>query len=100
MASATLFMELVKAIGFPAVIFVIWYLYHQSQVKQWDSVSKSNMVFFDRILQERSTQDQRDYELLKEVIEVLRYQGALVSRMETKIDNNQFCPLVKTNTHP
>jgi hypothetical protein len=95
MSQGALLIELIKYVGFPAVIFAIWYLYHQSQVRLWSENSKSNSEVFERILRERSIRDARDYELMKNQIEVAQMQAAILARLEQKIDTNQFCPMVK-----
>ncbi len=46
---------------------------------------------FDMYRQQQTQQN----EVLKQMLETSQYQGAQLSRMEQKIDTNQFCPLVK-----
>ena len=60
---------LIENIGFPALIFAIWYLYHQSQVKA--------------------------FEILKDLLESNQYHAAILSRIESKIDSNMWCPVLK-----
>jgi len=68
---------LVENIGFPAVIFAIWYIYHQAQVKSFEKIIQNN------------------FEILKELLETNQYHAALLSRIESKIDNNLWCPILK-----
>jgi hypothetical protein len=89
------FVELVKVLGFPAVIFAVWYLYHQSQAKAWTAREKAQFDMFSLIAKERDVRDERNYEILKEMLEVSRYQSTILARMDTKIDTNQFCPMVR-----
>lgn len=34
-------LELVENIGFPSVIFIIWYLYHKAQVRNYEDLYKA-----------------------------------------------------------
>lgn len=67
----------VENIGFPALIFAIWYIYHQAQVKAFEKIIQNN------------------FEILKDLLETNQYHAALLSRIESKIDNNLWCPLLK-----
>jgi hypothetical protein len=84
MPEITLFLEMIKYIGFPSVIFAVWYLYHKSQVE-----------FFTEILKEQSSREERNHEALKEMIESMHRTVAILSRMEYKIDSNTWCPYIK-----
>ena len=33
---------MLESVGFPALIFLIWYIYHQSQVKAFELIIKDN----------------------------------------------------------
>ena len=68
---------LLENIGFPALIFAIWYIYHQSQVKAFEKIIQNN------------------FEILKDLLETNQFHAALLSRIESKIDNNLWCPLLK-----
>lgn len=67
----------VESVGFPALIFAIWYIYHQSQVKAFELIVKDN------------------FEILKDLLETNQYHAAILSRVENKIDNNLWCPILK-----
>ena len=67
----------VENVGFPALIFAIWYIYHQSQVKAFEKIIQNN------------------FEILKDLLETNQYHAALLSRIESKIDNNLWCPILK-----
>ncbi len=67
----------VESVGFPALIFAIWYIYHQGQMKAFELIVKDN------------------FEILKELLETNQYHAALLSRIENKIDNNLWCPILK-----
>lgn len=68
---------LIESIGFPAVIFMIWFIYHRSQVKTFETIIKNN------------------FEILREMVETNQYHGIILSRLESKIDSNHWCPMVK-----
>ena len=68
---------LIENIGFPALIFLIWYIYHQSQVKAFELIINDN------------------FEILKDLLETNQFHAALLSRIESKIDNNLWCPILK-----
>jgi len=67
----------IENVGFPALIFAIWYIYHQAQVKAFEKIIQNN------------------FEILKDLLETNQYHAALLSRIESKIDNNLWCPLLK-----
>lgn len=69
--------ELTKNIGFPAVIFAIWYIYHKSQVKTFEDIVNNN------------------FKVLRDLLETNQYHAALLSRIESKIDTNLWCPILK-----
>lgn len=95
MLDTAFLIEIVKAIGFPAVIFVIWFLYHKSQVEQQKQSSKDNVKMFTKIIDEQAQREERNYKLLKEMLETHQYHGALLSVIKEKIDTNQWCPYIK-----
>jgi len=77
MSETALLIELVKNIGFPAVIFAIWYIYHKAQVKTFEDIVNNN------------------FKVLKDLLETNQYHAALLSRIESKIDTNLWCPILK-----
>ena len=73
----SLLMKLFESIGFPAVIFVIWYIYHNAQVKTFEKIISNN------------------FEILKDLVETHQYNATVMSRIESKIDGNLWCPILK-----
>lgn len=71
------FLPLVQNIGFPAVIFLVWYIYHKAQSKLFENMMNQN------------------FSILKDLLETNQYHAALLSRVESKIDNNLWCPVLK-----
>ena len=70
-------MVIIESIGFPALIFVIWYVYHKAQVKTFEVLLNNNFT------------------ILKDLLETNQYHAALLSRIESKIDNNMWCPILR-----
>jgi len=71
------FLPLVQNIGFPAVIFLVWYIYHKAQSKLFEDMMNQN------------------FSILKDLLETNQYHAAILSRVESKIDNNLWCPILK-----
>jgi len=95
-------MELVKVIGFPALIFFIWFLYHRSESQKWEKLietysanQEQQLKFMQNILTQSNTESERIYQLLRDSIEVGNHHSSILSRMEQKIDRNQSCPIVR-----
>lgn len=76
--------EVVKSVGVAGLIFVVWYVYHQSVMRSLQSV-----------IEEQRRKDEQHFEILKGFVDTLQYQGACLARMENKIDTNAFCPLTR-----
>ena len=91
MTETTFFVEIIKNLGVAALIFVIWYIDHQSQQKQ----QKDTVEAFNKIIDEQAKREERNFNLLKEMLETNQYHGSLLSRICEKIDNNQWCPYIK-----
>lgn len=84
MPEANFFIDILKQLGVAGVVFVIFYIYHKSQVK-----------LFSEIIQTQNEHAKRNFEILQSFIQTLEYHGACLARMETKIDQNQFCPVAR-----
>jgi Fe2+ transport system protein B len=80
MAENTLIGELAKFVGFPIILFIIWMYYH-----------RATMRIFEKMLDAQ-------FSTLKELIETNQCTVTLLARIEQKIDNNIFCPLVRERT--
>lgn len=77
-------MQLVGQGGLSIVMFVVWFVYHKNQVE-----------FLTKILDEQSKREDRNFQILKEATETLQQLTAYISRMEYKIDSNEWCPITK-----
>jgi len=71
------FIELVKYVGFPALIFIIWFVYHKSQTKTFENIIDQN------------------FKLLGGLLESVQYQSAMLTKIAEQIQANQFCPLMR-----
>jgi hypothetical protein len=80
----TFFIEIIKSIGFPALIFIVWFIYHKSQVE-----------FFKQILKEQAEREERNFQSIKDLTEALQVNIASLCRIEYKIDTGMQCPFKK-----
>ena len=88
MTEAGFYMDLIKVVGFPAIIFIIWYIYHKSQVKAWQEVNETHA-------NETKEMFNKLFTLTDSCIETIQYNATVMARLVEKIDGNQFCPLIK-----
>jgi hypothetical protein len=84
MTEFTFFVELAKYIGFPALLFIIFYIYHRSQTEILLKTIKN--------MEER---EKKLNEYLANQTEILQWISSCLSRMEYKIDIGIECPLKK-----
>ncbi|HBE45733.1 MAG TPA: hypothetical protein DDW17_09925 [Deltaproteobacteria bacterium] len=84
MPEGSFYIDIVKQLGVAGIVFIIFYIYHKSQVK-----------LFSGIIDTQNEQAKRNFEILQSFIQTLEYHGACLARMETKIDQNQFCPVAR-----
>jgi hypothetical protein len=105
--------ELLKVAGFPGLVFLIWYLYHQSETakwqnarvddaKKWESLliqvktdQESKIALLHEILSQSEKAREREFALLKDTIETMNFHSGQLARIEQKIDTNQFCPITR-----
>lgn len=99
MSEPALFLKLVESVGFPALIFGIWYLYHRSQVKAWESQLAAQEKAWGEQMKAMNVREERVFSLLTGQLEALQCVVAQNARMESKIDSNQWCPLVREKMH-
>lgn len=99
---------LVKEIGFPALMFFVWFIYHKSESAKWvtylDQVREENKKqyeLFQNIIDQGERAREQQFVLLKETIETVNFHSNLLGRIEQKIDTSQYCPIVrKEQTKP
>lgn len=99
MTESALFLKLIESIGFPALIFAVWYLYHRSQVKAWEAREASQVETVKAQMQTMNDHEARMFTLLNGQLEALQCLVGQVARVESKIDTNQHCPIVRKESH-
>jgi len=98
-AESATFLKLIESIGFPALIFAVWYLYHRSQVKAWESREAIQSAAWDGQMQAMAAREERVFNLLGGQLEALQCLIGQMARVENKIDTNQHCPIVRKGSH-
>jgi hypothetical protein len=95
------YMEMVRAIGFPALIFLIWVIYHRSENEKWEKNFNAQREMQRDTIQGMMLQNREEREkqflLWKELSEILHLQTSQLSRLDSKISANEFCPIVRRN---
>jgi len=112
--------ELAKYVGFPALIFAVWYIYHNAQIKQSkEQIDKFHIIInqaitaqkelneiqfntfrqaIERTIDMQDDEARRMFELVKDMTETEQYQSAIMSRIETKINNLDLYKIIKDIT--
>lgn len=67
-----------------AIVFAIWWLYHKAVTEQ-----------FKEILAQMKEREIRHYELLKDSIETNKLIISTLQKINSSIDNNNWCPIAK-----
>lgn len=80
MFEASFIIDMIKYLGFPAVLFFMWLMDHKAKEKHVDTLIG--------LLREQ-------VDSAKELVENMNYQGAVLTRLEGEITTNQFCPIVR-----
>jgi hypothetical protein len=94
--------ELIKLIGFPAVIFAIWYVSHLANQKTVETLQQANEETiqslqhqYDKIIALQKDYSDRNFDLLKDISRTNELQCGLLGELKTMISLNQFCPVVR-----
>lgn len=77
-------LDALKPYGASALIFAIWYVYHKATAGQLNKIIDNNVL----------TQN-KNFELLKDMIDTNILHNALLQRIESLILNNQWCPYAR-----
>lgn len=72
--------EFLKVAGTGGIVFIIFYLYHQSTTKQMNEIIT------------------KTFDLLKEMIEQNTLQLNYLQKIDTKVSSNLWCPLIREKT--
>jgi len=102
MHDPNLFIDIVKYAGFPGILFIIFYIYHKAESEKWTQIISNQNQDSERIydllkstMDRQSQEEEKRFLLLQELTESVQFLGVSLSRVETKIDTNQFCPITK-----
>ncbi len=88
--------DIVKAVGFSGIIFVIWLLTLKFFMQVLDQQKNS----FKETLDEMSARNRENFEVLNKFAQGTEYLGGKMAEVESKIENNRFCPIVRDETRP
>ena len=86
MQEAAFFIEVIKYVGFPALIFVIWHLYHKSTNENYKQIINSTVATFTQIIEGQAKREERNFNLLKDMLETNQYHGSLLAKIVEKIE--------------
>jgi hypothetical protein len=107
------FQRLAEVGGISVIIFVIWILTIKffdrlvieqkntfntivsGNKEQFQAILTNQKDQFDSYLQEQKRHDQQAFELLKDMVETSEYVAGRMASLESKVDNNLFCPIVR-----
>jgi hypothetical protein len=97
--------DIVKAVGFSGIIFVIWvmtlkFFMHilDEQKKAFEESMARQKSSFDGIWEELSRRNKENFEILNKFASAVEYIGGQMSIMDGKIENNRFCPIMRDET--
>lgn len=86
--------ELVKQIGFPGVVLVLWFLTYRDQGRILQQ--------YQRDMQEQRKMYENNVELVKRVLTIADEQQEIIimntriqQSLVDRIESNQFCPMVR-----
>lgn len=108
MADFSFYVEVVKVVGYPALLFIVWYVYHKSTSRQYQENQKASAEQWQQLIkqmQERDVQQQKTdndqwkqlfeqasrkeqerFELLKSALETVQMHTMILAGMRDKID--------------
>lgn len=93
------FLDMVKTVGFPAVIFVVWFVSEKHHQKNRENDSKNTAQLVDELkknniytIKEMSRSNDNFVAQMKEINGAQAETFSRLGAIEVKIDNNQFCP--------
>ena len=107
MPNVDFIVEMLKQGGLPVMMFIIFILYHRGENAKWAETitnqEKESQRIYDLLkstVELQGKETERQFTLLQSLTETLQYHANTLVRVETKIDNNQFCPISKKETKP
>jgi hypothetical protein len=110
-------MELIKSavtnVGVCGILFLVWYFYHKAQSRAWMEQQrhqaeqarlqletlaeqhKLQLQSYIQLIEGHRERENKNFEVMNRYAETLEYHAACLARMETKIDQNKFCPIAR-----
>ena len=99
--------ELVKVVGFGAIIFVIWIItlnffkiILQQNKEQMLALMAQQDKQWREVREDQSKRQEESFRILEKHAESLDYLAGQVNNACAKIDSNLFCPIVRKEIHP
>lgn len=91
--------DAVRYIGFPALIFAVWYLSRRDDRERWTKLLETMVDWQKTQAQQTQQTIDQHFELYKQNNETINFIAAVLSRLEQKIDNQQYCPWFRQMLH-
>ena len=95
MPEINFFIEIVKNVGFPAILYIMWYFYHKATVEMLQKNSNNQFENSNHQFQMMEKNSNNQFEILKSLLESNNSFISALARIENKIDTNQMCPLMR-----
>jgi len=89
--TVSIVIDIVKAVGFSGIIFVIWVL----TLKFFIQILAQQKAAFDEVLKEMSRRNEENFQVLNKFAEAIEFTGGQLSSIDGSIKNNRFCPIVR-----
>jgi hypothetical protein len=86
MAETNLIMDLVKEVGFSAIVFAIWMVYHRNQAKQWVEVFRQSDENWKKMLEQMDKKSDQTFQLLRENMQTIQAHTMILARIENKVE--------------
>lgn len=106
MENYSIVVEFIKYTGGAGLIALIWWFYHKSitgyltnifeQQQERDKESSANL---NKIIEQQGRWYEKNFQLLQEMISSNMLQSEKIQELNTKIDNNNWCPVWRYLTH-
>lgn len=102
MENYSILVEFIKYTGGAGVIALIWWFYHKSMTEHLSKIfdqqrerDKENSENLNQIIKQQSDWQDKNFNLLKDMISTNLLQSETLQEIKTKIDNNQWCPFLR-----
>lgn len=83
--------------GLPALILIFWYLHAKDQHAAYERQTAATIELFKALLDQNKEQSERTFKQTEQMIDHLQYLTGMISRVDTKVDGNNWCPIVRGN---